>query len=356
MGTTSLYFSVISGRAGTWAWPMRGILGLASVGYERVIRRRNRRFDSGCRDIYRPPVPTISVGNLTTGGTGKTPLVIDLAGRLGRLKRQPAIVSRGYRSGGRDLGDELTMISNRLPGVPCVANPDRKQGICDAIKMGADVIILDDGFQHRGVARDWDIVTIDATNPFGYGRLLPAGMLREPPDSLQRADLLVLTRCDQVSENELESLGLKLQRLAPDVPRVGCRHRVVGIVDTSGQPMTRPLGLVIAFAAIGNPMAFKATLDNMNLRVAHWLSWPDHHRYRLRDVDRIATLRHKVEHDVLLTTAKDAANLEGLDLSRLQPLGIVEVELAFADNANERLFDECLIGAMGVSEPAVPIA
>lgn len=168
-----------------WVFPVRAMLRVLEGLYARGVALRNTRYDrSGPRAVL--DIPVISVGNLTVGGTGKTPFVIELVKRLDRMGLSPAVVSRGYKAAEGQPNDEERLIRESCPSVVCICDPDRAAaGQFARTKFGADVIVLDDGFQHRQLARTLDIVLIDATCPFGFGHLLPRGLLREPVGSLR---------------------------------------------------------------------------------------------------------------------------------------------------------------------------
>ena len=184
----------------------RGGLGLVSLGYRIVIALRNVLFDCGLRKPRRVAVPVISVGNLTTGGTGKTPVVALIVELLVQLERRPAIISRGYRSVDGEANDEKRVLERLCPGIPHEQNRSRFQAAESLLQKSArDIIVMDDGFQHRQLHRDFDIVLIDATNPFGYGSLLPRGLLREPLSALRRADLVLITRADMEDQRNAEA-------------------------------------------------------------------------------------------------------------------------------------------------------
>ena len=215
------YRKLISGQsAGLSAVLLRFLLSIAGWIYQLVVDLRKFLYSKGCLKVHRANAPVISVGNLTVGGTGKTPLVIWLCKQIISDSKfqisnsQCAILTRGYKTKERALSNEVAIFTESCPEANVVVNPDRVAGATEAVgKLGAKVLILDDGFQHRQLARDLDIVTIDATRPFGYGKLLPAGLLREPVDALKRADAVVITRCDQTTEVELTELEGKLQQI-----------------------------------------------------------------------------------------------------------------------------------------------
>ena len=302
------------------------------------------------------PVPVISVGNVTLGGTGKTPLVIDLANRLETRGLKVAVVSRGYGARRGEHGDEMAMLADRLPNVLCVADPDRVGGGRKAVAAGAEVIVLDDGFQHRRVARDLDIVVVDATHPFGFERVIPRGALREPLHGLMRADLIVLSRVDRVDSPTLESLHSRLEYWGPGVERVECRHKALGLYTVSGAHGDKTYHRAICMAAIGNPEAFVATVRSLGIDPVKCLWWPDHHYYAQRDVDAVARVASTVDHDVILTTQKDAVKLRRLRLDTLDPVRVVAIDVEFDTNAVDLIesrLDSVLAGApktaMGVA-------
>ncbi|MBN2129221.1 MAG: tetraacyldisaccharide 4'-kinase, partial [Sedimentisphaerales bacterium] len=209
------YRKLISGQISPWLGiPGRILLTPPSWPYSLVTLFRNWLYAQGWLRVHRVGVPVVCVGNLTTGGTGKTPLVVWLARLMGQKGVRAAILTRGYKANGRKTPydvttntDEPAELAAACPGVPVIVNPDRVAGAAEAIRShGAQVLLMDDGFQHRRLGRDLDIVAVDATCPFGYGRLLPAGLLREPLSGLTRAHAVVLTRSDQVSEETLRQI------------------------------------------------------------------------------------------------------------------------------------------------------
>jgi tetraacyldisaccharide 4'-kinase len=285
--------------------------------YGAAVRARNRRYDRGDA-TRRAPIPVLSVGNLAAGGTGKTPMVAWLVRRLEREGRNPAVVTRGYggRAGRGPLlvssgqgplagpeicGDEAVLLARALPGVRVVAGSDRFAGASVAAVEGAGVVVLDDGFQHRGLARDLDLVLLDGTDPFGNGRLLPAGPLREPKDALARASAVVVTRCSPGAE--ISAIAAEVARHAPGIPVLRAGHRRVGFVSRSGAPVARP-ARAVAFCGIGNPVPFLRDLEEEGVEVAAARVFSDHHPYQRREIEGLAKLA--VRHGaVLVTTEKD---------------------------------------------------
>ena len=277
------------------------LFGLAS-------RLRARLYDRGWLPAYRVGVPVVSVGNLTAGGTGKTPMVAWLVERLAGLGLAPGVLSRGYRAVAGEANDEGQLLARLLPGVPHVQDPDRVAGAAELERAGVDVIVLDDGFQHRRLVRDLDLVLVDATCPFGPGAarraLLPRGLLREPPGALARADALIVMRCDLVPAEELAALERELAALAPRRPIARARHAPLRLWR-AGEPSDAGAlrGLAVDLVSgIGNPAAFEATVRALGAQVVEHRAFPDHHAYRPGDLEGLGARP-------IVTTAKDGVKL-----------------------------------------------
>lgn len=329
------YRRVMNGRGGPLAGPMRGLLYAASLGYGLVVARRNAYFDRRERQISLT-VPVFSVGNVTVGGTGKTPLVMDLVERLNAMGRSPAVVARGYGGGDEGPNDEQRLIQRRCPGVIYVADRDRVEaGRLAVEEYGADVVVLDDGFQHRRLARDLDIVLIDATCPFGYGHLLPRGLLREPPTALGRAGLIVLTRCDQAPMGELRRIEARLRVYAPDAAILKCRHHVTSIHRLSGEAEPSDLAgrRAVVFGGIANPGSFLTTVSSLGANVVGERWWPDHHHYVAKDVTYLNRAGRFPPFDVLVTTEKDAVKLSAIPEASALPILVVRIAVAFEEDS-----------------------
>ena len=303
------YQTLVSGQArGVWPALQRGGLWLASVPYGLGVRLRNRLYDRGWKQRHAAPVPVVSVGNLTLGGTGKTPCVEYVARYYRRLDRRVAILSRGYGGAGGP-NDEALLLEENLPDVPHLQGADRVAlARTAAEELESEVLVLDDGFQHRRLARDLDLVLVDATNPWGHGYLFPRGLLREPRGALRRADLVLLTRCDQVGAGECERLRHAVARLAPRVPVAESSHQPLNLVncehtaaleELSGRP-------VAAFCGIGNPTSFRRTLEGLGARVTDFRKFPDHHPYSRADVEGLRDWARSLPADgLVVTTQKD---------------------------------------------------
>ena len=297
------------------------------------------------RGAFRPAKlerPVISIGNITAGGTGKTPLVEWVARTLAESEKQVCILTRGYGrenpkrrvlvsdgttvfSTPRDAGDEPYLLASHLRGVAAViSDADRFAAGQGAIKhLKSDCFVLDDGFQHFRLARDLNVVTIDATDPWGNGQMLPYGRLREPLTGLKRADCFVLTRCEQ-AEN-VDGVHSELSRLSGDRPIFHSRMRVKRIKNLDESNTAAPSGLVSAFCGIGNPRSFFAQLQVEGLEPLTQTSFRDHHIYTQSDIDKLVATAKQAGATSLITTAKDAVKLRSLSFSL--PCYLLEIEL-----------------------------
>lgn len=296
---------------------------LAPLGwlYGAWMRARNAHYDRAGA-AQRVEAPVVSIGNLSAGGTGKTPVVGWLARALQARGITPAIVSRGYRgaAGSGPLvvsrgagpeceasvsGDEPWMLANTLPGTLVVVGSRRILGARKAIELGARVVLLDDGFQHRALVRDLDVVLLDATRPFQFDRLLPAGRLREPASSLGRADWILLTRAG--SANGLGALRDAVRAVNQAAPILEADHRARGFLDPSGQAVEKP-GRAVAFCGIGHPDRFRQDLERLDVSIESFRAFGDHERIdagSLDELKRIASERDAA----LVTTEKDLARV-----------------------------------------------
>lgn len=289
----------------------------ASLIYGSIISARNTRFDRRPGAVRRVRAPVISVGNLTAGGTGKTPLVIEIVRLLERHRRRPAILTRGYGAQRGQMADEVQEFQAALPKTPVVVNADRVLGADRAQReFGADVLVLDDGFQHRRLGRDLDLVLIDALQPWGGGQLLPAGLLREPLSSLRRAGGVVITRANQVSSAALQRLRREIAGLCASAPIFVAGVEADRLTDARGKdvPLTSLHGQrVAAVCGLGNPRTFVALLKSAG-RAAEVaaLRFRDHHRYRDADMKRIENHARHHRCDVVVTTRKDWSKLAPL--------------------------------------------
>lgn len=323
---------------------LRAALCPLGVAWGGVTAARNLAYDSGLLRARRAPVPVICVGNLTLGGTGKTPLVAWVARRLADRGRRPAIVSRGYGAARGATSDEAAELSLLLPGVPHVANRDRVEGARAAAADGADCVVLDDGFQHRRLARDLDLVAIDATDPCGCGHLFPRGLLRERLAGLGRAHAAILTRASGVPPaRRAEIRALFAAACGPRMPEVWAEasHAPVGLraADGTRDPLAWLAGRpVAAFAGIGNPAAFQATLRALGADVVAFRPFVDHHAYSRADLADLEAWGKARGAAALVTTLKDLVKLPPSDEIPLRALEIAMVIETGAD-ALGRLVD-----------------
>lgn len=310
----------------------RGVLiGLARAGllapaaaYGLAARARNALYKSGCARAHRAQVPVISVGNISAGGTGKTPFAAWLARLLVIRRMRPAILSRGYgRHAHLGVDDENALLSALAPQVPVVVDPDRVGGARRAVEQhGADVLILDDGFQHRRLARDLDIVLVDALWPFGAGHMLPRGLLREPLSGFGRAGFVVITRANLVPPERLEAITHGLGRRAPGIPTAWCgelpgglRPLGAAVAEAAGPDLLRE-GRWGAFCGVGNPEGFALTLRRAGCDPAFLSVYSDHERYTAAQVRLLLEHAARADCDRVVTTEKDAVKvgrlLEGM--------------------------------------------
>lgn len=331
--TAATFRDLVSGRrSGGAAVLLRGLLRAAEEPYRLAVRWRNQRYDSGRAKVHHVAIPVICVGNLTLGGTGKTPLVKWLARRLVERGLRVAIVSRGYHAAGDDHNDEALELQQALPGVPHVQNADRVAAAKQAIEdIECQAIVLDDGFQHRRLARDCDIVLLDALEPFGFEHVFPRGTLREPLAGLRRAHAVCLSRADALSSADREVIRRRVAELAPQADWCECIHAASELVNAIGdqQPLTALAGRrVLAFCGIGNPAGFRHTLASIGCEVVAWREFPDHHRYDDHDLAELRAAAGRYQADVVACTQKDLVKLRQLELAG-RPLWAVAVEVQF---------------------------
>jgi len=299
--------------------------------YGMAVAARNAAFERGLVSVSRVPVPVISIGNLTTGGTGKTPITRAIARELLAQGERPAILLRGYGAAGDPdpvphwtasppagalarYGDEGLGHARALPGIRIHAQADRVASAWKALEAGCTVLILDDGFQHRRLHRDLDAVCLDAARPFGSGGLLPSGDLRERPRALQRADIVFWTRCQPGQGIDARARGF----VRPGAEEVRWRF-AAGRVRRSGSELggAAPASAsVLAFAGVGNVAAFARTASETGARVVSCRTFRDHHRYRGEEIATLEQERTRLGADALLTTEKDEVRILSCEAGR----------------------------------------
>ena len=322
---------IVSGQsAGIGAIILRTGLRIAAVPYGLGMRIRNARYDWGRARIHRLPIPVICVGNLTLGGTGKTPMVAWLAKWFRARDIRVAIISRGYGAAGDSRNDEALELDQQLPDVPHLQNPDRyAAGKIAAEELATQVVIMDDGFQHRRLHRDLDIVLIDALEPFGHGHLFPRGMLREPVGSLKRADVVALTRAEQVSEQRRASIQNRVRRSAPHAIWLEMSHQPYALWSASGQTesLARLNGTPLAtFSGIGNPAGFEQTLAACGYAVRATRAFPDHHAYSADDIRGLIDWARQQDVEAVVCTHKDLVKV-GLTELGGKPLWAIAIRM-----------------------------
>ncbi len=396
------YRKLISGRTtGLGSSILRLLLRIAACAYSLVIRLRNFFYSKGWFRAHRVNATVISIGNITAGGTGKTPLVVWLCNEITQSPKlktkncQCAVLTRGYKATQnskpcpehsrriktQNYFDEPAILAENCPGAKVVVNPDRVAGATEAIAVGANILIMDDGFQHRRLARDLDIVAIDATMPFGFGKILPAGLLREPITALKRADAVVVTRSDQADEARLTEIENRIRDIKADIAIARAIHAPVSVqyhevAATPAHPVI-PANTVIpakagihksdetvdsrfrrndnleeikgkkvfAFCGIGNPRAFLNTLQALGVDLLGSKVFDDHHHYTKACLAEIRTQAKQLKADLTLTTQKD--------WTKIAPLLTGEKHLSFAFLAVEMRFQAGQDRLTGLIEDAL---
>ncbi len=370
---------LVSGRRrGAMAAALRGILAAVEVPYTWAVRWRNRRYDLGAKAAYRVDVPVISVGNLTLGGTGKTPLVEWIVNGYLAQGKKVGIISRGYGAHG-GANDEARELAWKLPGVPHVQQSDRVAAARRAIReFGCEVLVLDDAFQHRRIARNLDIVLLDALEPLGYEHVFPRGTLREPVEGLARADVVALSRADLLTAEQRGAIRDRVAKLSPQAVWVEVVHAPLALVAVEGtmedagkmptlraedagkmptlrqQPLESLRGRrVLAFCGLGNPAGFRHTLEVCGYDVVEFHEFPDHHAYGPNDLSALAAAARKTEAEALVCTQKDLVKI-GVDRLGDRPLWAIRVGIDFLAGREELERDLLTRGAGGHSRGTQP--
>jgi tetraacyldisaccharide 4'-kinase len=309
------YLSIILGQQKGWiAGFLRGLLRGVSWIYGGIVMGLRWAYKHNILKSYDLGRPVISVGNMTWGGVGKTPLVQRLAQECLNFGKNPVVLMRGYMPRGKSsrTSDEAQFLSESFGGkVPVIADKDRVQG---ALKVptnyGHDIFILDDGFQHWRVRRDLEIVVIDAMNPFGNGAVIPRGTLREPLAALKNADVCVISKAD-LGARHVEGIRKTLARFCPQAVIIEAVHQPCGSYDLRTHrevelPAGRPLILV---SAIGSPEGFEQTVKKLSCDVKDHIVFPDHHAYGPKDIQGILKVVDREGAAGIVTTAKDSVKL-----------------------------------------------
>jgi tetraacyldisaccharide 4'-kinase len=324
--------------------------------FQAIVSLRNNAYDRGWLVGRELPCPVISVGNLTVGGTGKTPMVITLAEKLCDMRIKVGILSRGYRrksrgtvvvSDGRNhpldphiAGDEPALIARKLHGVPVVADEIRFRGGMQMIRQfQPEVILLDDGFQHRALHRNLDIVLLDASYPLSNIRLLPAGRLREPLSSLKRADLIIMTRA---TENHPNDDTLRQIASHTNAPIIRSTHNPEGWLSLKGKSRSITQGPKIInpllVSGIARPDDFENTVRSLGITPAAHLTYPDHQIYGPKQLEQIAGVYRSVKADAIITTEKDLVKIPPL----IEALNVWALRISVRITEGEDLLDRML--------------
>lgn len=331
---------------------LRSGLNLLSVPYSAITWTRGMMYDHRILPVHRLSCPVICIGNITTGGTGKTPIVRYMAELLRDEGRTVAILSRGYkrpdgkgpllvrdqeaiRASWRTAGDEPLLLAQNLSGVVLLVGSNRWETGQIAIKdYQADIIVLDDGFSHRQLFRDLDFVLLDVTNPFGYGKMLPSGLLREPVSAIERAEAVILTRTRPgETYPELEHTLLKYHIHKPIFRFISHLGPIRDARTNESIPFSRLPNPLLAFSGIGNPVGFNNTLTDLALTPVQTLSYPDHYTYQPADWAELNRLAKKYGAKGLFTTEKDVIKLKDYISDSDLPLMYPELRMEPEDKA-----------------------
>jgi tetraacyldisaccharide 4'-kinase len=349
MSSCATYRRIVSGEAeGLSASLARGALGVLAKPYSLAASLTEiARAGQEAKDVG---LPVISVGNITAGGTGKTPFVAFVVADLIARKRRPVILSRGYCAGADGTNDEAKVLARLFPGVIHLQGKDRvksAQHAADA-RLG-DVLVMDDGFQYQALARRLNVCCIDATNPFGYGKVLPAGLLREPLSGLYRARPVVITRAELVTPAAIEEIHAEVRRHNPYAKFVVTEMRATALRDVAKGGTSEPSSLdgqdVLLASGIGNPDSFVRDVRRLGARVRGHVEKNDHHAWTQAEVKDLARRAKDLGVKSVVTTAKDGVKLAALTWpADAATLAALDIEVAIVSGADvwKALLDEAL--------------
>jgi len=324
--------------------------------YLKIISEKNKKIKK-----VRVNVPVISVGNITAGGTGKTPCIIQLGEYLQKKGKRVAVLSRGYRGtyekqGGtvsdgktiflneKEAGDEPCMIAHKLPEVSVYVGKNRIKSAQKAIKNGSEILLLDDGFQYKTLERDKNIVLIDSTNPFGYEHLLPRGLLREPLDELKRADLIILTKVNQVSKERINEVKARILSINSSVTILESLHKPVYFFEIKENAKKIPLEVMkgkkaVLLSGIGNPAAFEKTAKESGLEICKNIAKKDHFSFAYIDIEKAVNEAKIHGADIIVTTEKDAIKLKDIIMKNdvKFPIYSLCIEMKYLEKGEEKI-------------------
>ncbi len=343
----------------------RPLLFPLSLLYSLIIKIRNLLYDKRIFKVHELSTPVISIGNISVGGTGKTPVTLALCELIQKspYKQKPAILSRGYGRKGSGYqvvcdgkktvcdwatsGDETQIFAQRLKNIPVVVHENRVEGGVFLLdKFSPSVILLDDAFQHRRIHRDLDIVLIDCRSKPRDERLLPSGLLREPKSSQSRADLILLTHYQPEDVNSAE-LWNQLATQYGEERLSACRTKVARCSDLRTGKKISLSSLenkkMVGFCGIARPEGFASSLDHLGIDAPYIITFKDHHPYGVKDVERLAMTFNQVKAQYLITTEKDAVKLDGL--FHALPILVLQIDIEWVrgfetiERELERLFN-----------------
>jgi tetraacyldisaccharide 4'-kinase len=349
MSSCTAYRRIVSGEAeGPLPSLARGALTILSKPYgwasslTEIARAGQAAVDVG--------LPVISVGNITAGGTGKTPFVAFVVAELKARKRRPVILSRGYCADASGENDEAKLLKRLFPDVLHLQGKDRvanAEHAADA-RLG-DVLVLDDGFQYQALARRLNVCCVDATNPFGYGAVLPRGLLREPLGGLYRARPVVITRAELVAPAAIDEIKAEVLKHNPYAKFVVSAMRPVALRAVHGGATADPSALkdeqVLLASGVGNPDSFARNVRMTGARVRDHVEMGDHHAWTQAEVASLAKKAKELSLHRVVTTAKDAVKMEALAWpADAPPLSVLDVEVTLTQGADtwKALLDEAL--------------
>ena len=345
------------------------------------MKLRINLYARGLLSVTEPPLPVVSIGNNSLGGTNKTPMTELVVRQFQEAGIEAGLVSRGYRTRehgpiwiGQDeesthrdtAGDEPLMLAKRLPGVQIVVSKDRVQGVTLLASLGAKVAVTDDTFQHRRMARDVDIVLVDATCPFGNGNVIPAGSMREPKSAFSRADILVITKANQADPEQLASTRAELEKLLDPRKIFTAEIRMESWIEIrGGRERTapaddRPKGSFLAFSAIGSPAGFYRFLEQEGISITAHRTFRDHHIFTANDIEKLVELAVSLNVDGFICTEKDLVNLPSdldLDIPIYIPRIVVSLDddLGFRTKVMDKLKPNLMVASNGYGEDAIGV-
>ena len=333
------------------------LLYILSFFYSTGVKSRFFLYRFGIFKTHRLACTVISIGNITIGGSGKTPIAMYLAERLASIGKKVVILSRGYKGkagdiaivsdgkhislGPEDAGDEPYLMATKIKTVPVIVGRDRyKTGLYAIEKFSPDIIILDDGFQHIRLARDIDILLVDSRRAFGNGYLFPLGILREPLNGLKRATLVLLKKSEENTLESEEKNSSQLTGQMKDFPIIPFTYKPVAIRNLVNGARLHIDSLkgkrVATLSGIADPKSFKGTVEGLGAVVIREFSYPDHYKYTSCELNNIVKQMKDIDVEILITTEKDAVKLEKLQIGNLSIFALeIDIHIKNPDILNK---------------------